>query len=175
MPTFTGTWRLVYSSGFNTGSLGGRRPGPPAALVPTILGQVYQRIDSSKAHLDNIVEFLFTYPIPQLPWSTSQPESPALRLTLRHDYEVTSDTAVRIVYEETYAQFVGAEWLSQLPKFEFPSVPDFLKPPRDWRAATFDVSFLDAGMRVTRGDRGELRVYLKDADLDPVAPKDYED
>lgn len=27
------------------GSLGGRRPGPPAALFPTVLGQVYQRID----------------------------------------------------------------------------------------------------------------------------------
>ena len=35
-----GMWRLVYTSGFNTGSLGGRRPGPPAALVPTTLGQV---------------------------------------------------------------------------------------------------------------------------------------
>lgn len=33
------------SSGFNSGSLGGRRPGPPAALVPLVLGQVYQVID----------------------------------------------------------------------------------------------------------------------------------
>lgn len=40
-----GVWRLVYSSGFNSGSLGGRRPGPPAALVPAALGQVYQRIE----------------------------------------------------------------------------------------------------------------------------------
>lgn len=43
---FAGTWRLVYSSGFNTGSLGGRRPGPPAAIVPATLGQVYQRVDN---------------------------------------------------------------------------------------------------------------------------------
>ena len=35
-----GTWRLVYSSGFASGSLGGLRPGPPAALVPVTLGQV---------------------------------------------------------------------------------------------------------------------------------------
>lgn len=33
------------SSGFNSGSLGGRRPGPPAAFVPLTLGQVYQEID----------------------------------------------------------------------------------------------------------------------------------
>lgn len=45
MDALSGTWRLIYSSGFNSGSLGGRRPGPPAALVPTVLGQVYQVID----------------------------------------------------------------------------------------------------------------------------------
>ena len=48
MDKLAGTWRLIYSSGFNGGSLGGSRPGPPAALVPTILGQVYQVIDSDK-------------------------------------------------------------------------------------------------------------------------------
>lgn len=36
----SGTWRLVYSSGFASGSLGGQRPGPPAALVPVTIGQV---------------------------------------------------------------------------------------------------------------------------------------
>lgn len=29
-----GTWRLVYSSAFENGNLGGSRPGPPAGLVP---------------------------------------------------------------------------------------------------------------------------------------------
>jgi hypothetical protein len=48
MDKLAGTWRLVYSSGFNGGSLGGSRPGPPAALVPTVLGQVYQVIDADK-------------------------------------------------------------------------------------------------------------------------------
>lgn len=28
------------------GSLGGTRPGPPSALFPNVLGQVYQTIDS---------------------------------------------------------------------------------------------------------------------------------
>lgn len=36
-----GRWRLVYSSGFVTGSLGGQRPGPPVGrLLPLTLGQV---------------------------------------------------------------------------------------------------------------------------------------
>jgi hypothetical protein len=39
---------------------------PACPQVPTILGQVYQRIDTSKAQLDNIVEFLFSYPLPQV-------------------------------------------------------------------------------------------------------------
>jgi hypothetical protein len=43
-----GTWRLIYSSGFNSGSLGGSRPGPPAAFVPLILGQIYQVIDTQQ-------------------------------------------------------------------------------------------------------------------------------
>jgi hypothetical protein len=46
MDKLAGTWRLIYSSGFNGGSLGGRRPGPPAALVPLVLGQVYQVINN---------------------------------------------------------------------------------------------------------------------------------
>ena len=35
-----GTWRLVYSSGFASGSLGGLRPGPQAAFLPVTIGQV---------------------------------------------------------------------------------------------------------------------------------------
>lgn len=36
-----GRWRLVFSSGFATGSLGGQRPGPPVGrLLPLTLGQV---------------------------------------------------------------------------------------------------------------------------------------
>ena len=40
MSRFSGTWRLVYSSAFASGSLGGFRPGPQAALVPVTIGQV---------------------------------------------------------------------------------------------------------------------------------------
>ena len=39
--------------------------------------------------------------------------------------------------------------------------------PEAWRAASFRVTFLDAQMRVTRGDRGELRVFQKAIGLLP--------
>lgn len=43
-----GRWRLVYSSGFTTGSLGGQRPGPPVGrLLPLTLGQVCVQIFTS--------------------------------------------------------------------------------------------------------------------------------
>jgi PAP_fibrillin len=34
--------------------------------------------------------------------------------------------------------------------------------PEPARSALFTVTFLDEAMRVTRGDRGELRVYVRD-------------
>jgi hypothetical protein len=37
---FGGIWRLVYSSGFSSGSLGGRRPGPRLVGAPFKLGPV---------------------------------------------------------------------------------------------------------------------------------------
>jgi len=161
-----GTWRLLYTSGFNTGSLGGRRPGPPAALFPAVLGQVFQRINPETGHLDNIVEFLSPLPLPALPapLGSGRTESAALRLTLRHDYEVQAPRTVQIVYEDTAAELVGSSMFASLPRFAFPQLPDPLKPPKNFRSATFDVVFLDANMRVTRGDRGELRLYIRDAD-----------
>ncbi|GIL78002.1 hypothetical protein Vretifemale_7457 [Volvox reticuliferus] len=193
------------------GSLGGRRPGPPAALFPAILGQVYQRIDPETAKLDNIVELLFSYGAPdwgllglgeeafsrgltglskqmgvelkpeQLPaqlrdllknpaekQEKQNRESPAARLTLRHDYEVTLPATVRIVYEETYGELVGSDLFAQLPRLQAPSLPGPLRPPKFLRSANFDVTFLDETLRITRGDRGELRVYLRDTAADAV-------
>jgi hypothetical protein len=43
--------------------------------------------------------------------------------------------------------------VQNLPELGVPELPSFLKPPKDFRSATFDVTYLDTGMRVTRGDR----------------------
>ncbi|KAI8471388.1 MAG: hypothetical protein J3K34DRAFT_468317 [Monoraphidium minutum] len=188
-----GTWRLIYSSGFNSGSLGGRRPGPPAAFVPLVLGQVYQVIDPAAARLDNIVELFAALPALNLdifnlgpasgpargaPGAAARPRrdpAPGARLTLGHSYEVIAPSTVKIVYEDTLAAAMGPPLLAALPQIAAPQLPDFLKPPRDWRSASFDVTYLDRSMRVTRGDRGELRVYLRDTPLTAQAPEDYVD
>lgn len=40
-----------------------------------------------------------------------------------------------------------------LPELGVPELPSFLKPPKNFRSATFDVTYLDRSMRITRGDR----------------------
>ncbi len=57
------------------------------------------------------------------------------------------------VREAAGAQCAQRRWRAALR-------PPPFRHPR--RSATFDVVFLDAGLRVTRGDRGELRVYARD-------------
>lgn len=48
-----------------------------------------------------------------------------------------------------------------LPELGVPELPSFLKPPKDFRSATFDVTYLDQGMRITRGDRwASIEYYL---------------
>lgn len=42
MALLDGRWRLLYSSGFQSGSMGGRRPGPSFGSLPLALGQVFQ-------------------------------------------------------------------------------------------------------------------------------------
>jgi len=90
-----------------------------------------------------------------------------VRLTLRHDFEVQGTNTVQIVYEETSGELVGSSLFTSLPRLDFPSLPDVLKPPRFLRSAKFDVTFMDSMMRITRGDRGELRIYLKDYGMEP--------
>ena len=74
--------------------------------------QVYQRIDAETGQLDNIVELLFT--LPGLPFPLTllmgrqqqqqqarqqrvgRMDSPAARLTLRHDFEVLGGNTVQV-------------------------------------------------------------------------------
>ena len=51
----SGTWRLVYSSGFASGGVEGRQPGPPAGLLPGKLGQVYHSASEGIACLQDHV------------------------------------------------------------------------------------------------------------------------
>lgn len=50
--------------------------------------------------------------------------------------------------------------LSQLPPFELPRLPDALRSTSNPGTGEFDVTYLDSDARITRGDRGELRVFV---------------
>lgn len=152
-----GRWRLIYSSGFATGSLGGTRPGPPRSFLPVTLGQVHQDINNATGALDNCVEFTATYSLANFGMELT---APTARARLHHTFEVVGANTVRILYVDTSVKFAGGvgNWLETLPGVTTPQLPSVLAP--SYRSATFDVVFLDKGMRVTRGDRGEVRVFL---------------
>ena len=42
-----------------------------------------------------------------------------------------------------------------------PELPEPLRPSRQARTSTFDVLYLDDDVRITRGSRGELRIFVR--------------
>ncbi|KAK9146354.1 hypothetical protein Sjap_006257 [Stephania japonica] len=146
-----GRWKLIYSSAFSNRTLGGSRPGPSiGSLLPITLGQVFQRIDAVSKDFDNIVELQLGTPWP----------FPPVELTaiLAHKFELIGSAKIRIVFEKTTVKTRGN--LYQLPPLEVPRIPDALRPPSNTGSGEFEVTYLDDDTRITRGDRGELRVFL---------------
>lgn len=146
-----GKWKLIYSSAFSSRTLGGSRPGPPTGrLLPITLGQVTQRIDVLSKDFDNIVELELGAPWPL----------PPLEVTaiLAHKFELLGPAKIKITFEKTTVKTKGN--LSQLPPLELPRIPDALRPPSNTGSGEFEVTFVDGDTRITRGDRGELRVFV---------------
>ncbi|CAN6481074.1 unnamed protein product [Victoria cruziana] len=146
-----GRWRLIYSSAFSSRTLGGSRPGPPVGrLLPLTLGQVSQRIDVVSKDFDNIVELLIGTPWPIPPFEVTA--------TLAHKFELIGNAKIKIIFEKTTVKPTGS--FSQLPPLDLPRIPDALRPPSNTGAGEFEVTYADSDMRITRGDRGELRVFV---------------
>lgn len=146
-----GRWRLVYSSAFSSRTLGGSRPGPPTGrLLPITLGQVFQRIDVVSKDFDNIVELELGAPWPLPPAEVTA--------TLAHKFELIGPAKVKIVFEKTTVKTSGN--LSQLPPLEVPRIPESLRPSSNPGSGDFEVTYADSDLRVTRGDRDELRVFV---------------
>lgn len=70
----------------------------------------------------------------------------------------TGSSKIKINFEKTTVKTTGN--LSQLPPLEVPRLPDALRPPSNTGSGEFEVTYLDADTRITRGDRGELRVFV---------------
>ncbi|CAK9318766.1 unnamed protein product [Citrullus colocynthis] len=146
-----GRWKLIYSSAFSSRTLGGSRPGPPTGrLLPITLGQVFQRIDIISKDFDNIVELELGAPWPLAPAEVTA--------TLAHKFEIIGSAKIKITFEKTTVKPTGN--LSQLPPLEVPRLPDALRPPSNTGSGDFEVTYLDNDTRITRGDRGELRVFV---------------
>jgi len=71
---------------------------------------------------------------------------------------VPGSSKVKIVFEKTTVKTAGN--LAQLPPLEVPRIPDALRPPSNTGSGEFEVTYLDSDTRITRGDRGELRVFV---------------
>ena len=165
-----GRWRLVYTSAFATGTLGGARPGPPSN-GPVRLGKVFQRIQTRKRRLDNIIEPVYLDAPWPLPFPSFLP-SPAATVQLGHSLELIGSDTVRIVGDGATVRPRGAQWLRPIalesPKLPFAEEVRAALPEqvRDALAtiggSTFRVAYLDDDVYVTRGDRGELRVFVRD-------------
>lgn len=70
----------------------------------------------------------------------------------------TGNSGIKITFEKTTVKTAGN--LSQLPPLDIPRLPDGLRPPSNTGSGEFEVTYLDSDTRVTRGDRGELRVFV---------------
>lgn len=156
-----GRWRLVHSSAFATGSLGGSRPGP-SSNGPVRLGKVLQQINTNERRLDNIIEPVYIDTPAPFPSSTAN-------VRLGHVLEVVGMDEICITSDGSSIQPQGLpsfdiqniklpfadEVLSVLPQ----EVQDALQR---LGSSTFRVSYLDDDVYITRGDRSELRVFVRE-------------
>ncbi len=51
--------------------------------------------------------------------------------------------------------------LSAIPEIRLPEIPEAIRPPQASRSSTFRIIYLDDDLRISRGDRGETRVFIR--------------
>lgn len=162
-----GLWRLVFSSALSAGS--GSGGGASSQSLPIFqtpdaqlnsfgpgsqVGQVYARISSRKKKLENIVEVFLRTPLPFLP------QIGKVVLNLSHKMEVvdTEKRRIKITLEEVSARNQGGPARQlRLPPLKIP----VLEALSSQGAGVFDTTYCDGQIRITRGDRGEIRIFTK--------------
>ena len=175
----TSRWRLIFSSAFSGGSLGGERPGPSIGALPLEVRGIFQTIDYDMKRLDNIVTLALPpppFPVPESLLSTEAreeiEESAAVTLSLSHSLKILPPAGVSIEFIGTSVKFGGEKLKDRLglnPEIDIPeltgTLPEAIRPPPSTRSGSFNTVFIDEQLRVTRGDRRELRVYTRDNPL----------
>lgn len=116
-----------------------------------------------RVNLSNIVELIIGAPSTPFPFQSLGLEPLILQINLGHEFEQIDAKTTRIVYNATTVRTRGGPQgvFKNVPPFSAPELPEFLRPPPQFRSATFSTSYVDEDFRVSRGDRGELRVYVK--------------
>ena len=182
-----GVWTLQYSSEFvpgNTKFAGNwpflanndvvRRATKP--LLPRIV-DVRQEIDVSGKRLDNVVTLALRPPVLDgVPVLAAQlerlGEAPVVVARLEHGYRVEGAATVTIRYDSTTLNAQGGVngWFGGLPELSLGGndkgdgnvvVDEVKKVLEAYNSSSFDVVYLDETLRVTRADRGELRVFVR--------------
>lgn len=191
-----GTWKLQYSSEFvpgNTKFVGNwpflasseavRRATKP--FLPKIL-DVQQVIDVAGKRLDNVVTLeLRPAVVGELPVLGAQLEKlggvPVVVARLEHGYGVSGAATVTIRYERTTVNGEGGVngWIGRLPELRIGGgeagnvvLAAVREATAAYNSSSFDVVYVDETLRVTRADRGELRVFVRESRPVAVEMKD---
>lgn len=145
-----GRWKLLYSNALPRGPMG---------RSYDAVGEAYQVLYEGGKKVDHEVEFNVGDQGRRKGltsgWLDNALPNDTVGAVLKHKCRIDMPRTVTITLE-TVRVGLGETQL------ELPTLPEFLQPP-DWtRSSSFDVTYLDEGLRVTRGDRGELRVFLRE-------------
>ena len=157
-----GRWKLLYSSEFVPGNA--KNPGNvvrPGGLSPVKIGNVTQVIDAIGKRLDNVVDLELGFSLATI--LGDRIEAPRVIACLGHSYSISGARTMRITYDRTTLQPRGgilSSLVESIPELSIPSVLNFLDD--SFRSSSFDVVFLDRDLRITRGDRKEVRVFIRE-------------
>lgn len=170
-----GAWTLLYSSEFVPGNA--KFPGnypilsnnrmPFVSFLPKIK-TVEQIIDCERKRLDNVV--LIELRPAVLDGLLPNPP-PGAQVCLGHSYQIYGAQTMKITYDESSVKGIGGlnNWLERLPDLSlgvgsnndvFSAIAN-MPALDDYRSSSFDVVYLDEDIRITRGDRGEIRIFLR--------------
>ena len=118
--------------------------------------------------LDNVVTLELRPPVLAEVLSERVGPAPVVVARLEHDYRISGAATVTITFDKTTVRGNGGwnGWLDNAPELSWGGEDNLLlgeirEATRAYNSSSFDVIYLDATLRVTRADRGEVRVFWR--------------